>query len=71
MDGGFESACITPIHFALQFHRFISGFLNNDRLAEGGEKMERSREINCPSLGFHVILDIRDTSFAGRTHSCI
>ena len=32
------------------------------------ERMERSREINCPSLGFHVILDTRDTSLAGRTH---
>ena len=37
----------------------------------GGERMERSREINCPSLGFHVILDMRDTSSTGWTHSCI
>ena len=33
--------------------------------------MERSREINCPSLGFHAILDMSDTSSARRTHSCI
>jgi len=37
----------------------------------GGERMERSREINRPSLGFHAILDMKDTSSAGRTHSCI
>ena len=37
----------------------------------GGERMERSREINCPSLGFHAILDTRDTSSTGWTHSCI
>ena len=33
--------------------------------------MERLCEINCPSLGFHAILDIRDTSLMGWTHSCI
>ena len=33
--------------------------------------MERPREINYHSLGFHVILHIRDTSSVGRTHSCI
>ena len=37
----------------------------------GGERMERPREINCLSLGFHAILDMRDTSSAGWTHSCI
>jgi len=37
----------------------------------GGERMERLREINCPNLRFHAILDMRDTSLAGRTHSCI
>ena len=37
----------------------------------GGERIERSREINYPNLGFHVILDIRDTSSMGRTHSCV
>ena len=34
----------------------------------GGERMGRSCEINYPNLGFHVILDIRDTSLMGRTH---
>ena len=33
--------------------------------------MERSREIDYPSLGFHAILDMRDTSSVGRTNSCI
>ena len=37
----------------------------------GGERMERLREINCPSLGFHVILDMRDMSLVGWTNSCI
>ena len=37
----------------------------------GEERAERSREINCPSLGFHAILDMRDTSSVGQTHSCI
>ena len=37
----------------------------------GGERMERSREINCPNLGFHVILDMSNTSLARQTHSCI
>ena len=32
--------------------------------------MERLREINCPSLGFHAILDTRDTSSVGQTQSC-
>ena len=35
----------------------------------GGERMDRSREINYPSLGFHAILDMRVTSSAKRTHS--
>ena len=35
----------------------------------GGERMDRSREINYPSLGFHAILDMRVTSSARRTHS--
>ena len=35
------------------------------------ERMERSREINRPGLGFHAILDMRDTSSVGQTHSCI
>ena len=43
---------------------------NNDRSA-GGERVERLREINCLSLGFHAILDMRDTSSVGRTHSCV
>jgi len=34
-----------------------------------GEGIERSHEINYPSLGFHTILDMRDTSSAGWTHS--
>ena len=34
----------------------------------GGERMQRPREINCPNLGFHVILDLRDTSLVGQTH---
>ena len=37
----------------------------------GGERIERLREINYPSLGFYAILNIRDTSSVGRTHSCI
>ena len=28
-------------------------------------------KINCPSLVFYAILDIRDTSSVGRTHSRI
>jgi len=36
-----------------------------------GERMERSHEINYPSLGFHAIHDMRDTFSAGQTHSCI
>ena len=35
-----------------------------------GEKVERSHEINCHSLGFHAILDMRDTSSVGWTQSC-
>ena len=31
--------------------------------------MERLCEINCPSLGFHAILDTRDTSSVGQTQS--
>ena len=31
--------------------------------------MERLRETNCLSLGFHAILDMKDTSSMGRTHS--
>ena len=37
----------------------------------GGERMERSLGIKCPNLGFHVILDIRETSSVGQIHSCI
>ena len=37
----------------------------------GGERMERLREINCPSLGFHAILDMRNTPSAGRIHSYV
>ena len=37
----------------------------------GGERMERSHEINCPSLGFHVILVMGEISSAGWTYSCI
>ena len=33
--------------------------------------MERPHEINYPSLGFHAILAMRDTSSVRRTHSCI
>ena len=36
-----------------------------------GERMERSCEINCPSLRLHAILDMSDMSLMGRTHSCI
>ena len=36
-----------------------------------GEKKKRSCEINCPSSGFHAILDMKDTSLVGRTHSRI
>jgi len=36
----------------------------------GGERKERSHEINCPSLGLHAILEMRDTSSTGWTHSC-
>ena len=36
----------------------------------GGERKQRSHEINCPSLGLHAILDMRDTSSIGWTHSC-
>ena len=35
-----------------------------------GEKMERPHEINYPIIGFHVILNMRDTSSVGWTHSC-
>ena len=37
----------------------------------GGERMERPCEINCSNLGFHAILDMKDTSSARRTHSFI
>jgi len=30
---------------------------------------ERLSEINCSSLGFYAILHMKDTSFAGQTHS--
>ena len=33
--------------------------------------MERLREINYPSLGFHAILDMRNTPSAGRIHSYV
>jgi len=36
-----------------------------------GERMERLHEINYPNLGFHAILDMKDTSSAGWTHSGI
>ena len=36
-----------------------------------GGRMDRSREINYPSLGFHETLDMRDTSSVGRIHSCV
>jgi len=36
-----------------------------------GKRMERSHKINCPSLGFHANLDMRETSSVGWTHSCI
>ena len=42
--------------------------LNNDRLIRG-EGKERLCEINCPSLGFHAILSMKDTSLVERTHS--
>ena len=59
-------------HSFVLHHNFmgLSVDFDNDRPA-GGEKMERPREINCPCLGFHAILDMRDTSSAGWTHSCI
>ena len=37
----------------------------------GGERTKRSREINCRSLGFHAILDMKDTSSVRQTRSCI
>ena len=37
----------------------------------GRERMGRLQEINYPSLGFRAIIDMRDTSSAGWTHSCI
>ena len=37
----------------------------------GGERMKRLCEMNCPSLGFHAILDMKDTSSAGQTHSYV
>ena len=37
----------------------------------GRERMGRLHEINYPSLGFRAIIDMRDTSSAGWTHSCI
>ena len=43
---------------------------DHDRPA-GGKRMERSREINYPSLGFHAILDMRDISSTRRIPSCI
>ena len=52
-------------------HRSFTSLLvdfDNDHPVGGRERMERSREINYPSLGFHAILDIRDTSSVGRTH---
>ena len=36
-----------------------------------GEKVEKSRKINCPSLGFHAIVDMKDTSLVRWSHSCI
>ena len=41
---------------------------NNDHLV-GGEGKERSCEINCPSLGFHAIFSMKDTSSVEWTHS--
>ena len=55
-------------------HRSFTGLLvdfDNDHPAGGRERMERLHEINYPSLGFHAILDIRDTSSVGRTHFCV
>ena len=49
----------------------VCEWLLNKNLIVGGKRKEISREINCPSLGFHAILDMRDTSLAGRTHSRI
>ena len=54
-------------------HRSFTGSsvdFDNDCLL-GGERIERPREINYASLGFHVILDMRDTSSGGRSHSYI
>ena len=48
----------------------LQWLLNND-YPVGGNRKERSHEINYPSLGLHAILDMRDKSLAGRTHSCI
>ena len=36
-----------------------------------GKRMERSHKINCPSLGFHMILIMKEISSVGRTRSCI
>ena len=54
-------------------HRSFTGLLvdfDNDHPTRG-EKIKGSCEINCPSLGFHAILDMRDTSLAGQTHSYV
>ena len=52
---------------SLVLHRSFTGLLvafDNDRPVRG-KRMERSHEINCPNLRFHVLLDMRDTSSAG------
>ena len=36
-----------------------------------GKRMERSHKINCPNLGFHMILIMKEISLVGRTCSCI
>ena len=56
--------------FCTTVSRVCQWLINDDRPTRRDRK-ERSREINCPNLRFHVILNIRDTSSAGWTHSCI
>ena len=56
--------------FWTEVSRICQWLLNND-YPVGGNRKERSHEINYPSLGLHAILDMRDKSLAGWTHSCI
>ena len=68
VDGSFEPACVTLTCFAPRFLRVYRWILTMI-VPLGGERKERSHEINYPSLGLHAILDMRDTSSTGWTHS--